>query len=81
MNIFPAIDLLDKKAVRLLKGDYDKVTVFDENPLNVAKKFKEQGAEFLHLVDLNGAKSGEPVNFETIKTIREESGLFIEVGG
>ena len=81
MNIFPAIDLVSGKAVRLFKGDYDKMTVYNDNPLEVANEFKNSGAEFIHLVDLEGAKSGETPNFSVIKSIAENSGLFTEVGG
>ena len=66
MNIFPAIDLIDGKAVRLLKGDYDKKTVYNDNPLEVVRDFKNKGAKFLHLVDLDGAKSGKTDNIETV---------------
>ncbi len=81
MNIFPAIDLVDKKAVRLFKGDYAQMTVYNEDPLAVAKDFIRCGAKFLHLVDLEGAKSGIPSNSEVIQRIAEETDLFIEVGG
>ena len=81
MKIFPAIDLKDKKAVRLLRGDYNQVTVFDDNPVEVAKKFEASGAEFLHVVDLDGAKDGEITNFDTVKDIIENTTLKVEVGG
>ena len=81
MNIFPAIDLYDKKAVRLYKGEFDKITVYDDVPLNTAKKFEESGARFLHLVDLEGAKTGGTPNIDVIKNIAENTNLFIEVGG
>lgn len=81
MKIFPAIDLKDKKAVRLLRGDYNQVTVFDDNPVEVAKKFEALGAEFLHVVDLDGAKDGEITNFDTVKDIIENTTLKVEVGG
>lgn len=81
MYIYPAIDLIGGKAVRLLKGDYNKKTVYNDNPLEVVKDFKNQGAEFLHLVDLDGAKSGTTDNFEIIKKIAQEGGLFTEIGG
>lgn len=81
MLIFPAIDLFAGKAVRLLKGDYDKMTVYSDNPLEIARDFKEQGAENLHLVDLEGAKSGGTPNLDTIRDLVENSGLFTEVGG
>lgn len=81
MNIFPAIDLYDGKAVRLFKGDYDQMTVYSNEPLEVARKFEATGAKFLHLVDLEGAKVGKPANLETIKKIVDNTDLFTEVGG
>lgn len=81
MKIFPAIDLKDGHAVRLFQGDYDKITVFSDNPIDVARGFKENGAKNLHLVDLDGAKDGKLKNFETIKGIVEEVNIFVQVGG
>ena len=81
MNIFPAIDLVGKKAVRLFKGDYAQMTVYNEDPLAVAKDFIKCGAKFLHLVDLEGARSGIPSNSDVIQKIAAETDLFIEVGG
>ena len=81
MNIFPAIDLIDKKAVRLYKGDYDKVTVYSDSPVEVAKDFERQGAEFLHVVDLDGAKDGQTPNFEVVRDIIENTNLKVEIGG
>ena len=81
MNIFPAIDLIDGKAVRLFKGDYDQKTVYSDSPLDVAKSFEEKGAEFLHIVDLDGAKEGTSPNFEVIKDIIKNTSLKVEVGG
>lgn len=81
MLIFPAIDLYEKKAVRLFKGDYKNMTVYSENPLDVAKNFEAAGAKCLHLVDLEGAKSGETPNIETVKNIVEHTNLFTEIGG
>lgn len=81
MNIFPAIDLYEKKAVRLLKGDYAKMTVYSENPVEIAKDFENSGARFLHIVDLEGAKTGDTPNIETIKNIVKNTNLFTEVGG
>lgn len=81
MKIIPAIDLLGGRAVRLVKGDYDKVTVYSKTPLKVAKYFEECGAEFLHIVDLDGAKSGNTDNYETIKEILAETKLSVEIGG
>ncbi len=81
MNIFPAIDLIEGKAVRLFKGDYTKKTVYNNDPVNVVKDFKNAGAEFLHLVDLDGAKNGTTSNFDTVKRIVKEGGIFVEIGG
>lgn len=81
MNIFPAIDLFNGKAVRLLKGDYQKMTVYSENPLEIAKDFENSGAEFLHIVDLEGAKTGNTPNIGTIEKIVKNTSLFTEVGG
>ncbi|MBQ7089549.1 MAG: 1-(5-phosphoribosyl)-5-[Clostridia bacterium] len=81
MNIFPAIDLVGGKAVRLFKGDYAQMTVYNENPLEVALDFQHAGAKFIHLVDLEAAKSGIPTNLETIQKIVEHTDLFVEVGG
>lgn len=81
MNIFPAIDLYEGAAVRLFKGDYNQMTVYDKNPLNIAKKFEECGAEFLHMVDLEGAKTGLTPNLETIENIVKNTSLFVELGG
>jgi len=81
MNIFPAIDLFDKKAVRLYKGDYNEMTVYSNNPAEIALDFKRCGAKFLHVVDLEGAKDGTTPNIHVIEKIVKESGLFVEVGG
>ena len=81
MNIFPAIDLFEGKAVRLYKGDYEKITVYSERPWEIAEDFAKSGAKFIHLVDLEGAKNGKTPNIETIKKIVSASGLFTEVGG
>ena len=81
MNIFPAIDLFDGKAVRLFKGDYDKMTVYSENPIEIAHDFENLGAKYLHVVDLQGAKDGNAQNFKIIKQIAGETSLFTEVGG
>lgn len=79
MKIFPAIDLFDNKAVRLYKGDYAQMTVYGE-PVAFASEFKACGAEYIHVVDLAGAKEGKPVHLETVKKIAQ-TGLFVEVGG
>ncbi|MEA4921836.1 MAG: 1-(5-phosphoribosyl)-5-[(5-phosphoribosylamino)methylideneamino]imidazole-4-carboxamide isomerase [Eubacteriaceae bacterium] len=81
MKIFPAVDLRNGKAVRLFQGDYDQETIYSDSPVQVAKGFKEAGAEYLHLVDLDGARDGRLVNFETIKTITGQVDMFVEVGG
>ena len=81
MKIFPAIDLFDNKAVRLYKGDYAQMTVYNENPVAVAQDFKNQGAEQIHVVDLAGAKSGIPTHMPVVNAIVKETGLFVEVGG
>lgn len=81
MNIFPAIDLYDGKAVRLLKGDYQKMSVYGENPLEIARDFENSDAEFLHIVDLEGAKTGDTPNLAAIERIVKNTSLFTEVGG
>ena len=81
MIIFPAIDLYEKKAVRLYKGDYEQMTVYSENPLEVAKGFKAAGAEYIHMVDLEGAKDGTTPNFDVVASVAKESGLKVEIGG
>jgi len=81
MKIFPAIDLFGGQAVRLYKGDYDQMTVYDPEPLNTVRKFEAAGAKNLHLVDLEGAKTGQTTNLPTIEKLAANTGLFIEVGG
>lgn len=81
MDLLPAIDILDGKAVRLAKGDYNAVTVYNDSPVAQAALFKEQGASWIHVVDLNGARSGVPENIALIEQIIRETGLKIEVGG
>jgi phosphoribosylformimino-5-aminoimidazole carboxamide ribotide isomerase len=81
MRIYPAIDLLSGKAVRLLRGDYKKVTVYSEDSLELAQSFKTLGAQNLHLVDLDGAKSGSLKNFSLIAEIVRKSSLSVQVGG
>ncbi|MBQ6113625.1 MAG: 1-(5-phosphoribosyl)-5-[Synergistaceae bacterium] len=81
MIILPAIDLFHGQAVRLLRGDYSKMTVYDPEPVNTAMKFKSEGAQWIHVVDLEGAKSGEAVNIDTVMRIREACGLKCEAGG
>ena len=81
MEIFPAIDLFEKKAVRLYKGDYDNMTVYSQRPWEIAEDFKKQGATNIHIVDLEGAKNGETPNIDTIRKIIDRADLFTEVGG
>lgn len=81
MIIFPAIDLVQGKAVRLLRGDYARMTVYSENPLEVARDFEQKGAQWVHLVDLEGAKSGATPNLATVEEIVRGTGLRTEVGG
>ena len=81
MYLFPAIDLIGGQAVRLVKGDYNQKTVYSKSPVEVAKSFYEAGAEYLHVVDLDGAKSGNTDNISVIADIIKESGLKVEVGG
>ena len=81
MLLFPAIDLYGGKAVRLLRGDYRQMTVYDDCPLNVAKKFEEAGAKCLHAVDLEGAKEGSVPHLPLISEILKKTSLFVEVGG
>ena len=81
MYLFPAIDLIGGKAVRLVRGDYDQMTVYSDNPVEVAKGFAACGAKNLHVVDLEGARDGSTANYATIKKLIDESGLLVEVGG
>ena len=81
MKIFPAIDLYEGKAVRLYKGDYSQMTVYSDNPVEIALDFKAQGARQMHVVDLEGANTGETPNLETIRKLVEVGDMFVEVGG
>lgn len=81
MLIFPAIDLYEGKAVRLYKGDYEQMTVYSDSPIELVEDFVEQGAKHLHLIDLEGAKTGQTPNLELIRDIRALSPLFTQVGG
>ena len=81
MILYPAIDLVGGKAVRLYKGDYAQMTVYSDDPVSVAKAFQNAGARRMHLVDLEAAKSGIPANAATIRAIVEQTDLFVEVGG
>jgi len=81
MTIYPAIDLYEGKAVRLIRGDYEQMTVYSDDPASVAKEFEEKGATALHIVDLAGARDGKPANFDVIKSIALKTKLKIQVGG
>lgn len=81
MKLFPAIDLYGGKAVRLYKGDYREMTVYSENPLEVARDFENCGAKYIHLVDLEGARDGTTPNLAVVKQIAEQTSLFCEIGG
>lgn len=81
MHIFPAIDLYEGKAVRLLRGDYNQMTVYSDNPAEFASDFEKQGAHYLHLVDLEGAKDGTTPNIDTVEQIVSKTSLFTEIGG
>ena len=81
MIVLPAIDLYEKKAVRLYKGDYSKMTVYSEDPPKLAQEFREAGAEWLHMVDLEGARCGGTPNFDIAAKIIRASGLSVELGG
>ena len=81
MQIFPAIDLSGGQVVRLYQGDYDKMTVYGQDPCAVARDFLAAGAKYLHVVDLDGARDGTPANFASITAIAKQGGLYIEVGG
>ena len=81
MKLFPAIDLRSGRVVRLTQGDYDRMTVYGADGAAQADAFRRAGAKHLHLVDLDGAKDGAPANFEAIRAIARQGGLFVEVGG
>ncbi len=81
MVLLPAIDMIDGKVVRLFQGDYGKKQTFGEDPLVFAKQFENDGASWLHLVDLDGAKAGHPCNVDAIRAITEQTGLSVELGG
>ena len=81
MLILPAIDLYDKKAVRLYKGDYNEMTVYSNNPIEIARKFQECGATFIHMVDLEGAKNGTTPNIDEVRKVVEYTDLKVEIGG
>ncbi len=81
IKIIPAIDIIEGKCVRLSQGDYDQKKVYNENPLEVAKSFEDHGIEYLHLVDLDGAKSAKVVNYAILEKIASKTGLKIDFGG
>ncbi len=81
MDVIPAIDLLNGQCVRLYQGDYDQSQVFAEDPVTIARTWEQQGAQLLHLVDLDGAKTGEPVNLNAIARIVEAVDIPVQVGG
>jgi phosphoribosylformimino-5-aminoimidazole carboxamide ribotide isomerase len=81
MRLYPAIDILEGSAVRLVKGDFDVKKVYDEDPLSAARAWVAAGAEYLHVVDLDGARRGEPVNLEQLRRLAEGSGVPVQYGG
>ena len=81
MRIIPAIDILDGKCVRLTKGDYSTQKIYNQNPLEIAKQFEDNGIKYLHLVDLDGAKSSKMVNGNVLKKIADHTNLIIDFGG
>lgn len=81
MILYPAIDILEGNAVRLVKGDFNAKKVYDEDPLSAARGWVAAGADYLHVVDLDGAKQGEPVNLQQLRRLAEESGVPVQYGG
>jgi len=81
VRLYPAIDILDGSAVRLVKGDFDASKVYDEDPLSAARAWVTAGAEYLHVVDLDGARRGEPVNLAQLARVARESGVPVQYGG
>ena len=81
MILLPAIDLFEKKAVRLYKGDYENMTVYSENPIEIARDFEEKGCTHIHMVDLEGAKDGTTPNLPIVEQVAGQTGLFVEIGG
>jgi phosphoribosylformimino-5-aminoimidazole carboxamide ribotide isomerase len=81
MILFPAIDIKEGRVVRLRQGDYGQVTVYGDSPLETARGFAAQGADHLHVVDLDGARGGVPENFQAVREIIRETGLFVQIGG
>ena len=81
MIILPAIDLYDKKAVRLYKGDYTQMTVYSDDPVEIARDFEKKGAKYIHMVDLEGAKDGTTPNLSVVADVAKNTSLFVEIGG
>lgn len=81
MILFPAIDLYEKKAVRLYKGNYANMTVYSENPIEIARDFEAKGCTHIHMVDLEGAKDGTTPNIAIVEQVAKETSLFVEIGG
>lgn len=81
MTLLPAIDLYEKKAVRLYKGDYQNMTVYSENPIEIAQDFEAKGCTHIHMVDLEGAKDGTTPNLSIVEQVAKETNLFVEIGG
>ncbi len=81
MILFPAVDLFEKKAVRLYKGDYANMTVYSENPIEIARDFESKGCTHIHMVDLEGAKDGTTPNLAIVEQVARETSLFVEIGG
>ncbi|MFN5797173.1 MAG: HisA/HisF-related TIM barrel protein, partial [Planctomyces sp.] len=81
MQLLPAIDLLEGRCVRLRQGNYEDSTVFSDDPVEMARRWQQEGAERLHLVDLDGAKAGRPVNQQVVRRIVEATGLPCQLGG
>ena len=81
MRVIPAIDIIDGKCVRLTKGDYSTKKIYNENPLEIAKQYEDHGIEYLHLVDLDGAKASHIVNYKVLETLASKTTLKIDFGG
>lgn len=81
MRIIPAIDIIEGKCVRLYQGDYNQKTIYNENPLDVAKEFEDAGLKYLHVVDLDGAKQGKIINYKTLEKITSKTSLQVDFGG
>ena len=81
MNIIPAIDIYENKCVRLYKGEYDKLTVYSDNPVEVIQQWRSYGAKWIHIIDLEGARKGIPISKELITEMVEKTNLKIQIGG